>query len=93
MVRAILVHMQPYLTAVTGINSFVEPNFLVYEVHYPPIDRALATFRAKLPFSAEKELLLVQRCREKRISRIQLCEDQVREAVRLHPSLGRLTLI
>ncbi|KAI0001825.1 hypothetical protein BJV77DRAFT_16959 [Russula vinacea] len=65
-----------------GINSFVEPNFLVYEVHYPCIDRALANFRANLPFSAEEELL-VHRCREKRISRIQLCEEQVQETTSL----------
>ncbi len=92
MVRASPVFTQPYFTVVTGINSFVEPNFLVYEVHYPPIDRALANFRAKLPFSA-KEDLLVQHCREKRISRIQLCEEQVRETVGVHASLGRLALI
>jgi hypothetical protein len=92
MVRAIPVVIQPYLTVVTGINSFVEPNFLVYEVDYPPIDRALANFRAKLPFSAEKALL-VQQCKERRISRVQLCEEQVREAVRVHISLGRLALI
>lgn len=83
MVRAIPVPTHPYLTAVTGINSFVEPNFLVYEVHYPPIDRALANFRAKLLFSAEKELL-IKKCREGRISRIQLCEEQVKEAVGVH---------
>jgi hypothetical protein len=92
MVRAIPVPVQPYLTAVTGINSFVEPNFLVYEVHYPPLDRALANFCAKLPFSAEKDSL-VQQCREMRISRVQLCEEQVREAVGVHTSLGRLALI
>jgi proteasome activator subunit 4 len=92
MVRAIPVPIQPYLTAVTGINSFVEPNFLVYEVHYPPIDRALANFRAKLPFGAEKELL-VQQCRERRISRVQLCDEQVREAVGVHTSHWRLALI
>jgi hypothetical protein len=92
MVRAIPVPILPYLTAVTGINSFVEPNFLVYEVHYPPIDRALANFCAKLPFGTEKDLL-VQQCRERRISRIQLCDEQVREAVRVHTSLGRLALI
>lgn len=80
------------LISVTGINSFVEPNFLVYEVHYPPLDRALANFGAKLPFGAEKELL-VQQCREKRIGRVQLCEEQVREAVGVHTSLGRLALI
>lgn len=92
MVRANPVPTQPYLTLVTGINSFVEPNFLVYEVHYPCIDRALANFRANLPFSAEEELL-VHRCREKRISRIQLCEEQVQETVGVHASLRRLALI
>jgi len=42
----------------------------------------LANFRAKLPFSTEKELL-VQQCRERRIDRIQLCEEQVGEATSL----------
>jgi proteasome activator subunit 4 len=92
MVRETPVLTQPYFTTVTGINSFVEPNFLVYEVHYPLLDRALATFRAELPFSAEEESV-VHRCREGRISRIQLCEEQVRETVGMHVSLGRLALI
>jgi len=87
-----LVPTQRYLTVVTGINSFIEPNFLVYEVHYPPLDKALTNFRAKLPFSAEKELL-VQQCRERRIGRVQLCEEQVREAVGVHTPLGKLALI
>ena len=92
MVRATLVPTQPSLTAFTGINSFVEPNFLVYEVHYPCIDGALAKFRAKLPFSVEEEEL-VHRCRERRISRIQFCEEQVRETVGVHASLWRLALM
>jgi hypothetical protein len=92
MVRATPFPTQPYFTTVTGINSFVEPNFLVYEVHYPRIDRALANFRAKLPFSAEEESV-VHRCRERRISRIQLCEEQVRETVGMYVCLGRLALI
>jgi proteasome activator subunit 4 len=92
MVRATPVPTQPYFTTVTGINSFVEPNFLVYDVHYPCIDRALANFRAKLPFSAEEELV-VHRCSERRISRIQLCEEQVRETVGVHVFLGMLALI
>lgn len=79
----------PYLTAFTGINSFVEPNFLVYEVHYPCIDGRLANFRAKLPFNADEEEL-VHRCREGRMSRIQFCEEQVRETVGVHASFGRL---
>ena len=83
--------MKPYFTVFTGINSFVEPNFHVYEVHYPHLDRALANFRAKLSFNAEDELL-VHRCREQRISRIQLCEEKIGEAVRGYAFLkGALT--
>src|SRR5260370_34943093 len=78
MVRTTFVPTQPYFTTVIGINSFVEPNFLFYEVHYPPVDRALADFRAKLPFSAEAGLLF-RHCSERRRSRIQLCEEQVTE--------------
>jgi proteasome activator subunit 4 len=52
----------------------------------------LANFRAKLPFNAESELL-VQQCREKRIGRVQLCDEQIGEAVGVYSSLGRLTLI
>ena len=81
MVRAPLVLMELYFTAFTGLNSFVEPNFHVYEVHYPCLDRAIANFRSKLPFNPEEDLL-VHRCKERRISRIQLCEEQIREAVR-----------
>jgi hypothetical protein len=75
------VPIAPYLTHFTGINSFVEPNFHVYEVHHPILDRALSNFRANLPFNAE-EGLVVDRCREGRIMRIQLCEEQIKEAVR-----------
>jgi hypothetical protein len=70
-----------YFTHFSGINSFIEPNFHVYEVHHPLLDRALANYRANLPFSVE-EGLLVDRCREGRIKRIQLCEEQIKEAVR-----------
>jgi proteasome activator subunit 4 len=68
------------LTTVTGLNSFVEPNFLVYEVHYPLLDKALAKFQSMLSFGAE-EKLLVMRCREGRMSRIRLSEEGVRETV------------
>ncbi|KAI0308000.1 hypothetical protein B0F90DRAFT_1813347 [Multifurca ochricompacta] len=61
-----------------GINSFVEPNFHVYDVNYPRLDRALANFQSMLPFSAEEESLVI-RCRERRISRIRLCEERVWE--------------
>jgi len=81
MVLRPLVPITPYFTHFTGINSFVEPNFHVYEVHHPLLDRALIKFRANLPFNAE-EGLLVDRCREGRIGRIQLCEEQIKEAVR-----------
>jgi hypothetical protein len=73
--------VESYFTVSAGINSFVEPNFHVYDVHYPLIDKALANFRAKLLFNAEEELL-VHRCRERRISRTQLCEEKIKEAVR-----------
>ncbi|KAI9462361.1 hypothetical protein BJY52DRAFT_1221991 [Lactarius psammicola] len=63
-----------------GINGFVEPNFHFYEVNYLRLDRALANFQAKLPFNAE-EKSLVARCRERRISRILLSEERVKETV------------
>jgi hypothetical protein len=81
MVRVASVLMESSFTVSAGINSFVEPNFHVYEVHYARLDKALANFRAKLPFNAEEELL-IHRCREMRISRMQLCEEKIREAVR-----------
>jgi hypothetical protein len=92
MVRAPLVLMDLYFTTFTGLNSFVEPNFHVYEVHYPYLDRAMANFRSKLPFNPEEDLL-VHRCKERRISRIQLCEEQIREAVRGYTFLEEVPLI
>jgi hypothetical protein len=71
---------EPDFTISTGINGFVEPNFLFYEVNYPLLDQALANFQATLSFNAE-EKLLVARCRERRISRILLNEERLRETV------------
>jgi hypothetical protein len=67
-------------TVSTGINGFVEPNFHFYEVNYPRLDKALANFQAKLAFNAE-EKSIIARCREKRISRILLSEERVRQTV------------
>jgi hypothetical protein len=67
-------------TVSTGINGFVEPNFNFYEVNHPRLDQALANFQAKLPFNAE-ENSIIARCREKRISRILLSEERVRQTV------------
>lgn len=64
----------------TGLNCFVEPDFHVYDVHYPRLDRALANFQSMLSFGVEEELL-VMRCREGRMSRIRLSEEGVRETV------------
>ena len=71
---------EPDFTASAGINGFVEPNFHSYEVNYPLLDQALANFQAKLPFNAEEKSLVV-RCRERRISRILLSEERLRETV------------
>lgn len=65
-----------------GINGFVEPNFNFYEVNHPRLDQALANFQAKLPFNAE-ENSIIARCREKRISRILLSEERVRQTTSL----------
>ena len=43
--------------AENGINSFVEPNFLVYTVDYPPLERTLSAFRAHLAFGRGDEAL------------------------------------
>ncbi|KAH9982676.1 hypothetical protein BGW80DRAFT_1433981 [Lactifluus volemus] len=58
-----------------GLNSFVEPNFLVYEVQYPRLVKSLANFRSMLSFGVEEDLL-VTRCREGRMSRIRLSEER-----------------
>jgi hypothetical protein len=67
-------------TTFIGLNSFVEPNFLVYEAHYPRLDRALANFRSMLSFGVEEDLLVTS-CREGQMSRIRLSEERVRETV------------
>lgn len=67
-------------TVSTGINGFVEPNFHCYEINYPRLDKALADFQAKLGFNAEDKSIIA-RCRERRISRILLSEERVRQTV------------
>lgn len=76
----VVILSEPTFTVYTGINGFVEPNFHFYEVDYPRLDQALANFQAKLPFNAE-ENSIIARCREKRISRILLSEERVRQTV------------
>ncbi|KAI0274846.1 hypothetical protein BC834DRAFT_814888 [Gloeopeniophorella convolvens] len=63
-----------------GINSFVEPNFHVYEVDHPRLDQALARFKHRIPFD-EDDASLVSRCTERRVDRIRLSGERVHETV------------
>ncbi|KAA1468544.1 hypothetical protein DENSPDRAFT_833875 [Dentipellis sp. KUC8613] len=61
-----------------GLNSFVEPNTLVFEVEHPPLDVALSEFKKFLNLGAESEAI-VAKCTQKRQERIQLSNDCVIE--------------
>ena len=63
-----------------GLNNFVEPNNIVYNLEMPFVDHAVVQLRGLLKFDP-KEHLVTRRAREKRIHRLGLLNDAVREAV------------
>jgi hypothetical protein len=69
-----------FLIRFPGLNSFVEPCFLVYDVPTPALDKSLASLKDCLPFNT-KETFITHRCREKRIERIQLINEAVKRTV------------
>ncbi|KZV77572.1 hypothetical protein PENSPDRAFT_621096 [Peniophora sp. CONT] len=68
--------------AENGINSFVEPNFLVYALDYAPLERTLAAFRAHLAFGPEEEAL-ERRVVVQREERVKLWEESVRNSLQV----------
>lgn len=63
-----------------GLNNFVEPNNIVYNLEMPSVDQAVVQLQGLLRFDP-KEHLITRRAREKRIHRLGLLNDAVREAV------------
>ncbi|KAG6910596.1 hypothetical protein DXG01_009547 [Tephrocybe rancida] len=62
--------------AENGLGSFLEPNYLVYNISTPRVDTAISQLRATLgPESDHKERDLVVRLRDRRVERIQFLED------------------
>lgn len=64
-----------------GINSFVEPSYLVYEIDSPGLDKAIADFKAFLSFGKEDQALIA-RCMEQRVLRNKLQSDGADATVR-----------
>ncbi len=63
----------------------MEPNNIVYNLEMPFVDQAVVQLQGLLKFDP-KEHLVTRRAREKRIHRIGLLNDAVREAVGLNCS-------
>ena len=68
--------------AENGINSFVEPNFLVYSLDYAPLARTLADFRAHLKFGPDEEAL-ERKTAVKREERVKLWEESVQSSLQV----------
>ncbi|KAI0067819.1 hypothetical protein BV25DRAFT_1794335 [Artomyces pyxidatus] len=70
-----------------GINSFVEPNFLVYEIEYSHLNDAIANFKAQLP-RASKDQTVTLKCAKKREERIALQKECIVEATSVVLGVG-----
>ncbi|KAI0322289.1 hypothetical protein OF83DRAFT_1094493 [Amylostereum chailletii] len=57
-----------------GINSFVEPNFLVYDTQSALLDSVISDFKACIPFGDEDQQL-VSKCAEQRVRRVRLWDE------------------
>jgi hypothetical protein len=68
------------LTSPTGLNSFVEPCYLVYDIQNPRLDVALADLKSLLQVRT-MDVDLTDRCRQKRIERVRLMNDALELAV------------
>jgi proteasome activator subunit 4 len=64
----------------TGINSFVEPCHLVYDIQSSDLNWATEDLRSVLLVDTE-DLSLVKRCRQKRIERIAAVDKSIDELV------------
>ncbi|KAG6832246.1 hypothetical protein H0H92_004211 [Tricholoma furcatifolium] len=68
--------------AENGLNSFLEPNYLFYDISTPRVDKAVAELRATLDVNEDqKERHLVARARQRRVERCQLLEDAVQASI------------
>ena len=63
-----------------GLNSFIEPCYVIYDICSPDLDRA-ATELKKI-IAAPEDTQIVVRCQQKRIERIKLMNSANRELVR-----------
>jgi proteasome activator subunit 4 len=63
-----------------GISSFVEPNFLVYQIEHEPLAQELAVFKRKLSFGIAEQAL-TQEVTDQRRRRVQLQEEGVKKSV------------
>ena len=63
-----------------GLNNFIEPCLLVYDVPTPSLDEVLSHLRRSLKPDA-KEDLLVLRCREKRFERTRIINEAIENSV------------
>ncbi|THH19718.1 hypothetical protein EW146_g1513 [Bondarzewia mesenterica] len=71
-----------------GINSFVEPCYLVFAVDYAPLQQQIAEFKAFLSLG-KKEALLVFQCVEKRKERIRLCNESLKKTTSIILDIAR----
>lgn len=85
-IKLIFLHLTLTPTSL-GLNSFVEPCNLVYDVPNPAMDEALVNLKKILVFGTSDNGL-TDRCRNQRIERVRLNDEAIEEIVsHLNPRL------
>lgn len=73
------------LTFIPGLNNYVEPCYLVYEIESPGVNEAVRNLRSCLP-TVEGDSEMVERCRDQRLERVHLWHNANNLTVRPGPS-------
>lgn len=74
----------PLISQYIGLNSFVEPNFLVYDVPTPLLEDAVKILKAALHVH-DKDDDIGHRCRRARIERTRLMNEAIKHTVSTSP--------
>jgi proteasome activator subunit 4 len=68
------------LTLSEGLSSFIEACYLVYDIENPAINPAVQNLLSSIA-SADRDDILISRCRDKRIERVRLLKEALQLTV------------
>jgi len=72
-----------------GLNSFIEPCYVIYDIDSPDLDRAAGELKKTIAIPEDTQVVV--RCRQKRIERIKLMNSANHELVRDERHQGNFT--